>query len=526
MATTAAAGNGVVRIAASATSTAPSTRREPPSPGAVRAGRRAGRRARPLRRPDRPRPARGGAGPGQGCHRRGQGPDRRGARQPRLRVGQAGRGPADPRRRRASRCSTATREGRGDRLRGGQGVRRRLRPAHAGPLGRADHQALRPGGGRRGAEAGVGPGAAAAAAARRRAALRPDPGHRRGRAVEIFPFLGCSRLEEPLNRYPVAAVFHGHAHRGSPEGRTRGDIRSTTSRCRCCRRPTPTAPLPRHRSAARPPAGARPTRRACWRSRRRTLGSRRTAASVRVGPDPDQRRLRVRAAGAPLHSRGCSAGPLDDTPEVVVDPSGQPRSPSSSIRSPKGAPFSSTTRAAAAAPASSRHCSPALRSTRTSRDLEAVRRFLCFAASRSLAPPTTPPSPRPTRTWRSRSGSSGCCWSARSLRGGLGSGCRSCRGWRRSLSSAGRAVDRASCAAPGLDETNPERRLPRRLHPLPAAGADDGPAAVGRFPAGPASAPSPRAPAQPCRLLRALPPADAAPATSACSRRSSRRRCW
>jgi Icc-related predicted phosphoesterase len=38
--------------------------------------------------------------------------------------------------------------------------------------------------------------------------------------LEIFPFLGCSRLEEPLNRYPVTAVVHGHAHNGTPEGRT------------------------------------------------------------------------------------------------------------------------------------------------------------------------------------------------------------------------------------------------------------------------------------------------------------------
>jgi Icc-related predicted phosphoesterase len=38
--------------------------------------------------------------------------------------------------------------------------------------------------------------------------------------VEIFPFLGCSRLEDPLNRYPVTAVVHGHAHNGSPEGFT------------------------------------------------------------------------------------------------------------------------------------------------------------------------------------------------------------------------------------------------------------------------------------------------------------------
>jgi len=40
-----------------------------------------------------------------------------------------------------------------------------------------------------------------------------------GEPREIFPFLGCGRLAEPLSRYPVAAVFHGHAHRGSPEGR-------------------------------------------------------------------------------------------------------------------------------------------------------------------------------------------------------------------------------------------------------------------------------------------------------------------
>jgi Icc-related predicted phosphoesterase len=41
-----------------------------------------------------------------------------------------------------------------------------------------------------------------------------------GEPVEIFPFLGSSRLEDPLVRYPVQAVFHGHAHRGTLEGRT------------------------------------------------------------------------------------------------------------------------------------------------------------------------------------------------------------------------------------------------------------------------------------------------------------------
>ena len=41
-----------------------------------------------------------------------------------------------------------------------------------------------------------------------------------GEPLEIFPFLGSSRLEEPLVRYDVTAVFHGHAHHGQPEGRT------------------------------------------------------------------------------------------------------------------------------------------------------------------------------------------------------------------------------------------------------------------------------------------------------------------
>jgi len=45
-----------------------------------------------------------------------------------------------------------------------------------------------------------------------------------GEPLEIFPFLGCSRLEEPLGRYPVTAVFHGHAHHGQPEGFTTKNV--------------------------------------------------------------------------------------------------------------------------------------------------------------------------------------------------------------------------------------------------------------------------------------------------------------
>jgi Icc-related predicted phosphoesterase len=41
-----------------------------------------------------------------------------------------------------------------------------------------------------------------------------------GEPPVIYPFLGSSRLEEPLNRYPVTAVFHGHAHHGTVSGST------------------------------------------------------------------------------------------------------------------------------------------------------------------------------------------------------------------------------------------------------------------------------------------------------------------
>lgn len=42
-----------------------------------------------------------------------------------------------------------------------------------------------------------------------------------GEPPEIFAFLGSSRLEEPLLRLPVKAVFHGHAHHGAPQGALR-----------------------------------------------------------------------------------------------------------------------------------------------------------------------------------------------------------------------------------------------------------------------------------------------------------------
>ena len=41
-----------------------------------------------------------------------------------------------------------------------------------------------------------------------------------GEDPEIYAFLGSSRLEEPINRFKVNAVFHGHAHNGILDGKT------------------------------------------------------------------------------------------------------------------------------------------------------------------------------------------------------------------------------------------------------------------------------------------------------------------
>jgi Icc-related predicted phosphoesterase len=45
-----------------------------------------------------------------------------------------------------------------------------------------------------------------------------------GEPEPIFPFLGSSRLAEPLNRHRVMAAFHGHAHLGTLEGKTSDDV--------------------------------------------------------------------------------------------------------------------------------------------------------------------------------------------------------------------------------------------------------------------------------------------------------------
>lgn len=41
-----------------------------------------------------------------------------------------------------------------------------------------------------------------------------------GEPLEIWPFLGCSRLAETIDRFDVNVVFHGHAHHGDLTGTT------------------------------------------------------------------------------------------------------------------------------------------------------------------------------------------------------------------------------------------------------------------------------------------------------------------
>ncbi len=45
-----------------------------------------------------------------------------------------------------------------------------------------------------------------------------------GEPVDIFPFLGSSRLLEPLERFDVTTILHGHAHHGTHEGKTQKGI--------------------------------------------------------------------------------------------------------------------------------------------------------------------------------------------------------------------------------------------------------------------------------------------------------------
>src|SRR5262249_6814867 len=52
----------------------------------------------------------------------------------------------------------------------------------------------------------------------------PITGTLKGEPLEIFPFLGSSRLAEAIDPYAVDVVFHGHAHHGTYEGKSNKGI--------------------------------------------------------------------------------------------------------------------------------------------------------------------------------------------------------------------------------------------------------------------------------------------------------------
>jgi uncharacterized protein len=52
----------------------------------------------------------------------------------------------------------------------------------------------------------------------------PIAGTVQGEAPEIFPYMGTSRLAEVVDRHGADLILHGHAHHGSPLGKTTGGI--------------------------------------------------------------------------------------------------------------------------------------------------------------------------------------------------------------------------------------------------------------------------------------------------------------
>jgi Icc-related predicted phosphoesterase len=45
-----------------------------------------------------------------------------------------------------------------------------------------------------------------------------------GESPEIYPFLGCSILSDPVDTFKARLVLHGHAHNGTEKGKTPGGI--------------------------------------------------------------------------------------------------------------------------------------------------------------------------------------------------------------------------------------------------------------------------------------------------------------
>jgi Icc-related predicted phosphoesterase len=117
----------------------------------------------------------------------------------------------------------------------------------------------------------------------------PIAGTVEGEPLEIYPYLGSSRLEEPLTRYPVDFVFHGHAHHGTLEGRTLSGVPVYNVSLNLLQQHFPQGPLYRIVEVAtgagpaetKPPGGGAEDGR---EERRRTERPDRRAPGARAGP--------------------------------------------------------------------------------------------------------------------------------------------------------------------------------------------------------------------------------------------------
>jgi hypothetical protein len=109
-----------------------------------------------------------------------------------------------------------------------------------------------------------------------------------GEPVEIYPFLGSSRLEEPINRYRPDAVFHGHAHRGRLEGATSAGVPVYNV----------ALPLLRRSFPDQPPSG--------WSRSRWVSSAARRAGHVRRGGARGSAAMAAAVGRVPGRSRGLS----------------------------------------------------------------------------------------------------------------------------------------------------------------------------------------------------------------------------
>ena len=147
--------------------------------------------------------------------------------------------------------------GRGHRDRGREGARRRLRGAGASALGRGHHEALRPGDGRRGAQARIRAGPAPDAAARGGPALLADSGDGGGGAARAIPVPGVQPARgaaEPLRGERRSSTVTRIAD-GPKAGRA-PVCPCTTCACRCCASSIPIGR--RSGSSSWPPSRPRP----------------------------------------------------------------------------------------------------------------------------------------------------------------------------------------------------------------------------------------------------------------------------